>query len=287
MKEKAILENPSPFRTWKDSFKDDFRFQARRWLRGLGGTLAAVPVKFVTRLPGRVRAWFAHLFSLGRALAPREPDGESGRAARKGGSMHPALVWLILLLFRTGDLVSLGEALNFLMNLIKVETRPLSELEIREARRVFGDSLDYWRIRIDEWSLIAHIGGWSYRRRWKKPADHMAMTLYSTIHFSRRIEPKPGSSDMDWLIHELTHAAQCEHAGGVFMVEALIAQGEAGYNYGGPQGLFGRDFKDFNREQQGDIARDYYRILNDTMKVSPEERTEYDRMAAQLQAGQL
>ena len=153
--------------------------------------------------------------------------------------------------------------------------------------RIAGDRQYYWRVRIDEWSLIAHYGAWDYRRRRKKKASGMAMTIYNTIHFSRRLETGAGEDDMDWLIHELTHIAQHERLGGVFMVESLIAQGGQGYDYGGPPSLAGRNFSDFNREQQGDIAKDYYRILTGDKTVTDEERAEYERMIGQLRGGEI
>ncbi len=80
-------------------------------------------------------------------------------------------------------------------------------------------------------------------RRFGAAHDHMAVTVFSTIHFSRRINPQPGNSDMGWLIHELTHAAQMEHVGSQFMGEAVYDQGAAGYDYGGPKALAGRKLR--------------------------------------------
>lgn len=283
MTERAAEKIESPLAAWKNRFREDFRFHPGTWMLGVGQTFAAIFYKFVTRLPQRVVAWVGQFVpARGKAAvaAPRQ-------AAKQDAFVKRAGIWGLRLVFRTLDLVSFGEIANFLMNLVKINTRPLTQVELQEARKVFGGSLDYWRIRIDEWSLIAQFGAWDYRRRRKKKADHMAMTLYNTIHFSRRLKAEPGNGDMAWLIHELTHTAQSEHAGGVFMMEALIAQGGAGYDYGGPAALFRRDFKSFNREQQGDIARDYYKILCGVRSVSPAERTEYERMIGQLQAGDL
>ena len=115
----------------------------------------------------------------------------------------------------------------------------------------------------------------------------MAVTLFNTIHFSRRIHPRPGNEDMAWLIHELAHVAQMEHVGSQIMGEALHAQGTEGYEYGGAKALQGRDLRDFNREQQGDIAKDYYRSLYDKQELTEEEEHAYRRLIAQFRNGQI
>jgi hypothetical protein len=278
------IAGASPLRTWRARFREDFHFVPTRWLTGLGGSLSAYFHQFVVKFPRRLYYWgrgfVAGPIVVAGPLEDPEPKPPLPFPRRAGR-------WLVFAALRTVDLVGAGEAVNFVEHVIKPNTRPLTAVEITEARKVFGDGLAYWRVRIDEWSLIAHFGAWDYRRRRKKKADDMAMTIYNTIHFSRRLKTEPGANDMDWLIHELTHVAQHEHAGGVFMVESLIAQGGQGYNYGGPPALAGRDFADFNREQQGDIAKDYYRILTGDKTVTDEERAEYKRVIGQLKRGKI
>jgi hypothetical protein len=274
----------SPLRTWRGRFREDFHFVPGRWAGGLAGSLSAVGHQFVGKLPRRLYFW-------GRGLV-RGPSIVAGPLETPDPKIQPSVLnrsgrWLVFTVMRTFDLVSGGELVNFVEHVVKPNTRPLTPVEIAEAKRVFGDSLAYWRVRIDEWSLIAHFGAWDYRRRRKKQAKDMAMTIYNTIHFSRRLATEPGASDMDWLIHELTHTAQNEHAGGVFMVESLIAQSGQGYDYGGPAALAGRDFAHFNREQQGDIAKDYYRVLTGDKTISDAERAEYERVIGQLRAGKI
>ena len=76
--------------------------------------------------------------------------------------------------------------------------------------------------------------------------------------------------DMSWLIHEMTHVWQFQMRGWVYLIEALWAQlklgGAAAYNYGGQAGLEAASLTDasihnFNPEQQGDIAKHYFRLL--------------------------
>ena len=292
MPDTSVETIPSPFATWKDRFSKDFHFEPAIYVSSLGKSFSAILYKFVGKMPKRLLWLGRHFFVGGLDLlqtqdAPVSEDGSSKRAKKQLSFGTKAGVWAGILLLRLLDLVSIGEVLNFIEHIFKINTRPLTKEEVEEARRVFGDSLDYWRIRIDEWSLIAHFGAYSYRKKVHKAPDHMAMTFYNTIHFSRRIATAPGNADMAWLIHELTHAAQNEHTGGGFWVESLVAQGLEGYDYGGPQALAGKNLKDFNREQQGDVAKDYYWVIHNKKAVTESERKDYDRMIAQLQAGAL
>ena len=71
-------------------------------------------------------------------------------------------------------------------------------------------------------------------------------------------------SNVAILVHELVHVYQYERAGSRYFAEALLAQHEAGYDYGGAAALQlsararGRHLRDFNREQQAQIVQDYY-----------------------------
>ncbi len=304
----------NPLQNWFGSFRSDFKV-SWGWFQYTAQSLGAIFWKFVTRLPVRLYRIFEHILSglrgLGRWLfidstqafkqrrRPAEalPKGEVPATDPPGGGdgvqawLRTGLLsfaaWLGRLVAKTADLLSLGEFVDLLTQALKFNTRPLTEIEIVEARKVFGDSLSYWRIRVDEWSLIAHIGKWFAERRFGKPIDHMAVTVFSTIHFSRRIHPEPGNADMAWLIHELTHVAQVEHIGSQIMGEAVIAQGREGYAYGGAKGIKGKSFRQFNREQQGDIAKDYYWSVHGKLALTDEEREDYSRMVAQLRKGQI
>lgn len=160
--------------------------------------------------------------------------------------------WFGRLAHKIFDLVGLPEIMDFFWQIAKTRTRSLTATEIAEARKVYADSIPYQKIRIDEHSWIAHASA-----KWLK-VRHMGIVLFHTINFTRPIHPAPGNGDMAWLIHELVHVAQMKYVGSQYLTEALHAQLTEGYNYGGPENLHHRNFQDFNREQQGDIAKDYY-----------------------------
>lgn len=154
--------------------------------------------------------------------------------------------------------------------------RPLSTTELTEARRVFGDGLNYGRVRLVETSrlptLVADIGA---RLHARQPPPENAVTLGDRSYFPRPLRTEAlDLADMAWLIHELTHQWQFQTVGWRYLREALYVQltlGPAAYDYAGrgrrPQEALmaasraGRTLADFNREQQGDIARDYYVAL--------------------------
>jgi hypothetical protein len=162
-------------------------------------------------------------------------------------------------IYGLGSRWNAGELYETLADFIKFNTRPMNGSEISEAKKVFGSSVDYSLVRIDEYSLIAHIG------KKNVGSDTMAVVTFHTVNFSRKIDAQPGTSDMAWLIHELTHVWQYERMGAIYMAKAIHAQDNAGYDYGGVEALeenAGEGMSAFNLEQQGDIMRDYYNIEN-------------------------
>lgn len=189
--------------------------------------------------------------------------------------------WVGRLITKLLDVIGLGEIMDLLWQIIKFNTRTLSSTEIAEAKKVFGSSISYWQVRIDEYSLIAWIGSLF------SGGGGMGVTTFHTINFNHKIKTAPGNSDMAWLIHELTHVSQYEHVGSQYMGEALHAQATGGYGYGGEAGLLaafaaGKHLRDFNREQQGDIARDFY-----LAHTSGRPTTAYDPFIVELRAGKL
>jgi len=171
------------------------------------------------------------------------------------------------------DFCTFPEVMDLLWQIIKFNTRRLISIEEQEARSVFGDSINYRKVRIDESSLIAWIG------TKMKNKSGMGVTTFHTINFNRKINPAAGNSDMKWLIHELTHVVQMEHAGSQYLIEAIHAQATEGYGYtAGAK----PHFCDYNHEQQASIVADYYIKLRSGSSTGA-----YDRYIAELKAGEL
>lgn len=156
-------------------------------------------------------------------------------------------------------------------------SRPLYLWEIEQARLVFGDQLDYRRIRIHEcnpWpNRINQVGVFTKTlfKKVEKPAHAVdnAITLGNHCYFPVRLPELLAREDPEchrrvcWLIHELTHTWQYQQMGWRYLTRALLAQFRAGYQFGGEAGLQaqssqGGSLHSFNLEQQGDIARSYY-----------------------------
>jgi len=161
--------------------------------------------------------------------------------------------------------------------------RSLSSHEGNEARLVFGASIAYERVAIIEdvaWpNWVGRIGAWLSRTEAPK---NNAVTLGNRLYFPKHLltdspaDPTGSLNDMAWLIHELTHTWQYQHFGLTYLPQVLWAHlrnGSETYNYGFEQGLkkalvSGDQLENFNREQQGEIARHYYYRLKQGHDIS-------------------
>lgn len=164
--------------------------------------------------------------------------------------------------------------------------RELSGFERQQVELVFLGSLDYGPIRIVEESsfpnIISGIGAWLSRT---EPPESNSVTLGNSMYFpvtlrSTQQDFEDGHlRDFAWLIHELTHVWQYQHVGIRYLFEALWEQIRLGpqvYEYGDETGLIearaqGKGLQDFNREQQGDIVRDFYTRKKRDLDTGPWE----------------
>ena len=180
-----------------------FRF-AKTVVEGMWGAMTLIPEAIGSLISGGI-AGFARWAS---------------QKAKSGAA------WLGTMLSRLFDLVGGPEIAEFVLHLISNAT-PLSAGEKAAAQGVLGAKALRWDdVRIDEGGLLGLVfklnGGRSF-------------TTFHTINMS------PGDrSNVSIVVHELTHVDQYEHAGSVYIGQALgdqIAQGSHAYNYGGPTGL--------------------------------------------------
>ncbi len=155
--------------------------------------------------------------------------------------------WTVELLFYLIDLVGFGEIYEILAEIVKFNTRPLTDQEAKIVKEYFGQQINAKRVRIDEYAF----GG---------PRTHkFAYVSFYTIN-------SWGPMSEDTFVHELVHIWQYAQLGSVYIPRALSAQfSDEGYDYGGLASLMkavqtGRGLDQFNLEQQGDIIADYLRI---------------------------
>lgn len=162
--------------------------------------------------------------------------------------------------------------------------RSLYAWEIQEARLVFGNQLQYDRVRVHEfttWPNTLNRLGTRLKRMQYVEAPN-AITLGNHCIFPIKLLDQLVSVDhpeyykFPWLIHELTHIWQYQQLGWGYLFMSLEAQfrfkAEA-YIFGGEQGLLngiqrGARLADFNLEQQGEITRTYYQRLKQGQDVS-------------------
>jgi hypothetical protein len=206
--------------------------------------------------------------------------------------------WVLKLFAKLIDVAGIGEVWDLLFQIIKFNTRALSSEEKTEAEKTFKSSIAYWQVRVDDRSLIAAIGAAF------KGGGGMGVTTFHTINFNQRVSGTAGGDDMHWLTHELTHVSQYEHAGAQYLGEAIHAQSTGGYDYLGPNALWrptghvsanpsGKHFSQFNREQQGDIAADYYfslyskQVRSDSFGFFTPVQSDYEPVIDELRAGKL
>jgi hypothetical protein len=152
---------------------------------------------------------------------------------------------LVEIIFAFWDLMGLFDIFEAFTNTIFPSIRPLTEREVLMLRPIFGDSVPYSKIQIDE---RAYIGP-----SWAK----FCYVSFHTIN-------SWGEMSAPTLVHEVVHIWQYTQRGAAYIPRALYAQTtEMGYNYGGLAPLRqATQLEDFNYEQQADIIEDAFRLAN-------------------------
>ena len=148
--------------------------------------------------------------------------------------------------------------------------RTLRPDEMAAAHEIFEDGIDFVRVHVSEGSQIPNVIGRIGALMRGRPAPQAnAITIGNTSYFPRVLTSD--LVDVAWLMHELTHQWQYQHFGMRYLTEAIAAStyvycndGETPASALARYHLEGKTFADFNREQQGDIVRDYYFALKQT-----------------------
>ncbi len=228
----------------------------------LGQTLLDGFVGVLTFIPDAIRALASGgLSGLGDFLW--------NRALSAGG-------WLLTLVSRVFDVLSGPEAIEFITHLVTRAT-PLTGPEIAAAQSVLGPSAIRWdRVRVAESGILSIVFSLNQGR---------AFATFHTINLPST--GAHGRSNLAIVVHELTHVYQYERTGSQYLGQAIHAQATIGYGYGGAAGLrrdraAGRHYRDYNREQQAQIAQDYYELLQ-----THGDTSDYDAFIAELRAGEL
>ena len=159
----------------------------------------------------------------------------------------------------------------------------MTEAETVVISGVLGpDQSGYERVRISEGRVLGFI----FNRNGGR-----AFTTFRTINLpavGRQSRP-----NLRLLVHEMVHVRQFEVVGSVYIWQALRAQRADGYDYGGWAQLAedrhrGRRLTDYNREQQGQIAEDYYAdVVAPGLPADNPVRQAFEPLIEELKAGEL
>ena len=165
--------------------------------------------------------------------------------AEKSSRASVILLWIAELFILILEIFGIGEFYETITDFLKTNTRPLQAWEIKMAKTVYGNSINYQLIRLDE-------------RAWAGPKQyHFCYVSFNLINSWKKMANHI-------LIHELMHIWQYQRMGAIYMVRALSAQHtEMGYNYGGIEAIRekmadGKTLLDFNFEQQADVVADCF-----------------------------
>ena len=138
-----------------------------------------------------------------------------------------------------------GRVVSAVQTLIGIEPvgRKLTDAEIAELRKVYGDSIDYSSVRIKEGSA----GLFSLTGR--------AFTHGDTIYIPK--DNLPLTTDL--LVHEMGHVWQHQNGGTDYMSEALVGQ-YLGEKYDFEKGIKeGKSWSELNPEQQAELLQQAYK----------------------------
>ena len=188
----------------------------------------------------------------------------------------------VRLLFKVFDLLHGPRILQLVWHLLTGVSR-LTQEETDAAGQVLGPgAVRYAAVRVAEGRVLRLI--------FKRNGDR-AFTLFHTINLPASGHHSRGNLDL--LVHEMVHVYQFEQVGAVYIWQALRAQKTNGYSYGGWEQLAkdrqkGWRFNCYNREQQGQIAQDYYRqVLAPALPADHEVRLAFQPFINDLKAGIL
>ena len=189
---------------------------------------------------------------------------------------------LVKPIFKVFDLLQGPRIFQLVWHLLTGVSR-LTPDETDAAGQVLGPgAVRYSAVRVAEGRVLRLI----FKRN-----GNRAFTLFRTINLPASGHHSRGNLDL--LVHEMVHVYQIEQVGSVYIWQALRAQRTGGYRYGDWKQLAedrqkGRRFNCYNREQQGQIAQDYYNLV--TAPVLPEDeeaRLAFQPFIDDLRAGIL
>lgn len=203
--------------------------------------------------------------------------GFNGLGKWLGAKLLAGAAWVGTVVLRLLDLVGAPEIGELLLHLFS-SVRKLTSNETTAGKLVLGDGAVRWNdVRVGSGGVLDLI--------WKVNSGRPFTTWHT-------INAPPGTS-VATMVHELAHVYQYERAGTLYMAQALHAQatrGAGAYEYGDlvAHRSAGKKLSDFNREEQAQIAEDYYnRVELGINPPGPDLLAAFNFYIAQMKAGQL
>jgi len=193
-------------------------------------------------LPLRLSRMGKHIYSGILHFSKEEGQSEFEKLTLTG-----VIYWWLEFSVLILSVLGVAEIYETITDFVKFNTRSLTSWEKKLLRSIYGESINYQRVRIDN---LGFIGPRQFRLCYVS-----FYTINSWGDMSNRI-----------LVHEMMHVWQYQKMGAVYIPRALAAQNSAmGYNYGGLPALeaavqSGEGLNAFNLEQQADIIADYYSL---------------------------
>jgi hypothetical protein len=231
------------------------------WSKIKGVGLRAI--NWARQLPARLNRLFKHVLNGIKSLKPWSLDW--WKSLGKASTWLDFLKWMGELAVYGLEVAGIGEMYETIMDFIKFNTRPLTSDEKSKAQSVFGGTIQYDLVRVDERALLGP--SWTKRE-------------YVSFHTINGW----GAMNDHTFIHEMTHVWQYSTTGAMYMPRAIHAQaslGDQAYVYGGYEGLkkrreSGGRLTSFNPEQQGQIVADYYMRKTGQVAATPEQLAVYE-----------
>ncbi|NQW18778.1 MAG: hypothetical protein HQ478_14995 [Chloroflexi bacterium] len=136
----------------------------------------------------------------------------------------------------------------------QARSRQLNEQEIAILRRVYGDSIAFYNVRI----IVGFAGALSL------DSSRSAIVFGNTIYFKREADgsPREPVDHIPLFVHEACHVWQYQHMGSRYTSDALSAQilREDAYNWEGDVAGGVTSWSDLNREAQAEVFYDVWDI---------------------------
>lgn len=262
---------------------------AVQWVGERVRDVAQWAINLVTELPARllrlgqalVEGFWGVITFIPQAVGALASGGLRGLADFLWERLKSAGAWSLQLVTRILDVIGFPEMVEFAQHLLSHAT-PLTEAERRAGQSVLGENAVRWdQVRVAEGGYLHLVFAANGGR---------AFTTFHTINIPA--SGAHGRSNTAIVVHELTHVMQYERSGSWYIGQAIHAQATVGYGYGGASGLraahaAGRHFASFNREQQAQIAQDYYTLFVATGVTRGPDFDAYQPFIAELRAGVL